>query len=314
MTPPHQFHRFPILRLSKSVAFSASASTPKDLGKRSLGLGHFLERREAFLKSIGQKGDFPQAGQAQSKLLNILHATGPKLDHAEAVNSADATAEFGFNTDAYCARDLVTIRQMMACSMHLGHAASRWNPKMAAFIYGERAGIHIINLERTLVCLRQASNVVKDIASRGGKIVFVGTSAPIQRLTYEVAQKCRQFYVNTRWVGGTVTNRRQVLRNDHLMPDLLIVLDPMTNEKAVLEAHTANIPVIAICDTNSDPTRVTYPIPANDDAFSSVELIARTLSLAAEEGRETRTKIPLTTSTITQSASNFIESVFSTEK
>lgn len=311
---PHRFHRFLILRLPKPASLSTSTPNSNGLGKRSLGLGHFLERRDTFLKSIGQQEGLSQTKQAQSKLLNILHATGPELDHATAANSADATTEFGPNTDACCARDLVTIRQMMACSMHLGHAAWRWNPKMAPFIYGERAGIHIINLERTLVCLRQASNVVKDIASRGGKIVFVGTSVPIQRLTYEVAQDCGQFYVNTRWIGGTVTNRRQVLRNDQLMPDLLIILDPVANEKAVFEARTANIPVIAICDTNSDPTRVTYPIPANDDAFSSVELVARTLSLAAEEGRQTRIRKPLATSTITQSASTFIESIFSTEK
>lgn len=301
-----------VLGLSNASPFSSSTAT--NSVKRTLGLGHFLERRDAFLQSIGQQDSLSRTKQTQSKLLSILHGTGPSSGHAGTAENMDATAAFGPNTDARCARDLVTIRQMMACSMHLGHATSRWNPKMAPFIYGERAGIHIINLERTLVCLRQASNVTKDIASRGGRIVFVGTGASLQRLTYEVAQDCGQFYVNTRWIGGTVTNRRQVLRNDQLIPDLLIVLDPITNDKAILEARTANIPVIAICDTNSDPTCVTYPIPANDDAFSSVELVARTLSMAAEEGRQTRTKQPLATSAITQSASNFMESVFSSER
>lgn len=293
---------------------STCFSTANGVTKRSPGLGHYLERREAFLQSIGQQGGLSRTKQTQSKLLGLLHAIGPSPNHANPTKTAAADDTFGPNHDAHCVRDLVTLRQMMACSMHLGHATSRWNPKMAPFIYGERAGIHIINLERTLVCLRQATNVVKDIASRGGRIVFVGTGAPLQRLTYEVAQDCGQFYVNTRWIGGTITNRRQVLRNDQLVPDLLIVLDPIINEKAVLEACMANIPVMAICDTNVDPTRVTYPIPANDDAFSSVELVARTLSLAAKEGQQTRTRQPPSTSTITQSASTFMESVFASEQ
>lgn len=193
--------------------------------------------------------------------------------------------------------------------MHLGHATSHWHPKMAPFIFGERAGIHIINLERTLVALRQACNVVLDIASKGGTIVFVGTGDSIQRLTYECAQDCSQHYVNIRWVGGTITNRAQVLRSDKLQPDLLVILDPVRNEKAVLEAEACNVPAIAICDTNFNPSLVTYPIPANDDAFSSVELIARTLSLAASEGRQIRTRPPKSID-IVESATSFMTRVF----
>jgi small subunit ribosomal protein S2 len=182
---------------------------------------------------------------------------------------------------------------------------------MAPFIYGERAGIHIIDLEKTVACLRQACQVALSIAAtgkHGGCILFVGTGDLIRRITYECATEASQFYVNTRWIGGTLTNRAQVLRNDKLIPDLMIVLDPIRNEKAILEAEEVGVPVIAICDTNCDPSRVTYPIPGNDDATASVELIARCLSLAVGEGAKQRTV--LQSNPIIQTGSQFIDSVF----
>lgn len=291
----------------------------------TLTFGHFLERREAFLNALGtqQRSEAPR--EAQSRLFKLLTGTGstiaeptrpptsPPASSAVSATAGLGEAGYGPNLRARTARDLFTLQQMMACSVHLGHSTSRWHPKMAPFILGERAGIHIINLDKTLIALRQACNVVKDIASRGGILLFVGTGATIQRLTYECAQDCGQHYINIRWIGGTMTNRAQVLRNDRLAPDLLILLDPVTNDQAVLEALSCNIPTVGICDTNCDPSKLTYPVPANDDAFSSVELIARTLSLAAQEGRKTRT-LPLKSADIVDSATKFIDRVFTNKK
>ena len=296
------------LRQLQRAFTSSGRQTPAG---SDLRLGHFLERRDAFLESIGKKENISKSKETQSKLMAIL--SGPSLEEDRYCSKADKLPDldqvFGANKDAQVARDEATIRQMMACSMHLGHATSRWNPKMAPYIYGERVGIHIINLEKTLVCLRQACNVVKDVASRGGAIVFVGTSDSFQRLTYECAQEAGQFYVNVRWIGGTITNRTQVLRNAMLAPDLLIVLDSATNRQAIEEARIANVPVIGICDTNFNPTLVTYPIPANDDAYASVELIARILARAAQEGKWTRTR-SLAATEIVESATKFIDQVF----
>jgi small subunit ribosomal protein S2 len=273
------------------------------LHSKSLNLGHFLERRPAFFDNIKNEAKQNKTQKAQSKLLDMLSSIGSAVSPQAGlgIDSESCTSQ--------TARDSVTIKQMIECSMHLGHATFKWNPKMAPFIFGERAGIHIIDLEKTIIALRQACAVVTDIASKGGAIVFVGTGENIQRLTYECAQECGQYYVNVRWVGGTITNRNQVLRSDKLTADLLIILDPATNEKAVLEAEKGCIPTIAICDTNFDPTTITYPIPANDDSFSSVELIARTLSLAAEEGRRARTR-PTKSAEIIESATSFIDRVF----
>ncbi|KAI9009592.1 ribosomal protein S2, flavodoxin-like domain-containing protein [Gaertneriomyces semiglobifer] len=188
----------------------------------------------------------------------------------------------------------------MAANLHLGHAPQVWNQNMLPYIYGERNGIHIINLEHTLVMLRRAVSIVREVALRGGNIVFVGTRPAIHRVTVEAAKRANAYFV-TSWIGGTITNKERVLRRSvgydpdkpyvHT-PDLLIILDYNNNSSAVREANQINVPVIAVCDTDCNPRRVQYPIPANDDAVTGIELIAGALSLAAREGRDRRHQIP----------------------
>ena len=181
--------------------------------------------------------------------------------------------------------DDLTVSTMLNCSMHLGHSKSYWNPNMAKFILGERAGIHIIDLEKTLACLRQAASVTAEIANKKGRILFVGTSTNLQRMTYEAATYCNQFYVNQRWVGGTISNSKSII-GSNVKPDLVIILDYRRNLVAAQECEKGNIPLIAICDTDCDPKLVTYPIPANDESLSGVELIAKSLAIAAKNGRD----------------------------
>lgn len=269
----------------------------------ALPFGHFLENRSSFLKDLSAKVKQRQVSEQEDKLLQIIQSTGAQeakelvtVKHPELFNGIiSGTSRNSFN-----------LKQMLACSMHLGHAVQKWNPKMAPFLHGERQGIHIIDLEKTLACLRVACQVVSDVVTKSGVVLFVGTREPIRRLTYEAASDCGQCYVNLRWLGGTITNKTHVLRNDSLSPDLLVILDYPNNVKAVIEANKANIPVIAICDSDCDPTRITYPIPANDDAFASVELVARVLSLAASEGRSRR----LNESAVVSSARSFVSKVF----
>jgi small subunit ribosomal protein S2 len=190
---------------------------------------------------------------------------------------------------------------------------------MLQFIYGTRDGIHIINLEHTLVYLRRASKVVYNVASQGGNIVFVGTKPSLHKLVVDVATNSNQYYI-THWLGGLMTNKERVLRrsvgydpdkvsqslssvnleldeqdrNEVVKmldkqpfvhkPDLLVLLDYPNTQWAVHEANYSKIPVIALCDTDCDPARVQYPIPGNDDSFSGVELIARVLGRASKQG------------------------------
>ncbi|RUP51133.1 ribosomal protein S2, flavodoxin-like domain-containing protein [Jimgerdemannia flammicorona] len=191
----------------------------------------------------------------------------------------------------------LTISHLIAAGLHLGHSTSLWNPATLPFIFGTRAGISIINLEHTLVHLRRACQVLREISLRGGIIIFVGTRPGIYRVVINAARRAEAYHIFTRWIPGTLTNAIQVLgryappnpddpsRPPRIFkPDVLIVLNPIENEIAIAEAMLNRVPVIAITDTDYDPRKVTYPIPANDDSVRGVELVAGVLAEAAREG------------------------------
>lgn len=232
----------------------------------SRSLGYFLENRNAFLKNIS--GDILNYHKVSSevKFLNSLRSQIiPKYHQKPSID--------------------LTVSTMLNCSMHLGHSKSYWNPNMSKFILGERAGIHIIDLEKTLACLRQAASVTAEIAKNGGRILFVGTSSGLQRMIYEAATYCNQFYVNQRWVGGTISNSKSII-GTNIKPDLVILLDLKKNQVAAQECTNGNVPIIAICDTDCDPRHINYPIPSNDESIPGIELVLKSLAIAARRGVE----------------------------
>ncbi len=103
-----------------------------------------------------------------------------------------------------------SLRQLLEAGVHFGHQTQRWNPRMAEFIYGEKNGIHIIDLTQTVPMLEQALQVVRDVATRGGRILFVGTKRQAQKPISEASEKCAQYFMNHRWLGGTLTNWKTV--------------------------------------------------------------------------------------------------------
>ncbi|RCI03854.1 37S ribosomal protein, mitochondrial [Rhizopus stolonifer] len=198
----------------------------------------------------------------------------------------------------------LSIAKLMAAGLHLGHSTSLWEPATLPFIFGTREGISIINLEHTLVYLRRACNVAREVSLRGGSILFVGTRPGFQDLTIEAARNCDGFHVSSKWIPGTLTNRHQVLGRHAppdpedpgrppktYKPDLIILLNPLEHKIAISEAQLNNIPIIAITDTDYDPRLVTYPIPANDDSIRGVELVAKVLSAAAKDGLHKRKQL-----------------------
>lgn len=104
----------------------------------------------------------------------------------------------------------ITIRQLMECGVHFGHNARRWNPKMAQYIYGTRDGIHIMDLTQTQPMLARALEAIREVAAKGGKILFVGTKIQAQEPVALAAERCGQFYVNHRWLGGMLTNWKTI--------------------------------------------------------------------------------------------------------
>ncbi|MGB0498313.1 MAG: 30S ribosomal protein S2, partial [Rubricella sp.] len=207
-----------------------------------------------------------------------------------------------------------TLRQLLEAGVHFGHQTHRWNPRMGSYIYGERNGIHIMDLTQTVPLLDQALQVVQQTVAKGGRILFVGTKRQAQKAVAEAAERSAQYYMNHRWLGGTLTNWKTVsnsisrlkelderldggaegltkkerlqldrerekltaslggIREMGGVPDLIFVIDTNKEDLAVAEARKLGIPVVAVLDTNSDPTGIDYPIPGNDDAARAIAL------------------------------------------
>ncbi|MGV6839039.1 MAG: 30S ribosomal protein S2 [Planktomarina sp.] len=113
-----------------------------------------------------------------------------------------------------------TMRQLLEAGVHFGHQTQRWNPKMQEFIYGERNGIHIMDLTQTVPMLDAALKAIQDTVARGGRVLFVGTKRQAQKPVAEAAEKCAQYYMNHRWLGGTLTNWQTVSQSINRLKDI----------------------------------------------------------------------------------------------
>ncbi len=221
--------------------------------------------------------------------------------------------------------------QLLDAGVHFGHLKRKWNPQMAPYIFMERNGIHIIDLQKTIVKLDDASSALKQIARSGRKILFVATKKQAKDIVADRVKQVNMPYVTERWPGGMLTNfptirkavkkmtaidkmatdgtfdnmskreRLQVTRQRAKLdknlgsiadltrlPAAMFVVDISKEHIAVREAKRLNIPVFAMVDTNSDPNKVEFPIPANDDASKSISLIIDTVCSAIEEGLKER--------------------------
>ncbi|CAG8494456.1 14692_t:CDS:2 [Funneliformis mosseae] len=163
----------------------------------------------------------------------------------------------------------LTLSSLLTANLHLGHSTSLWNPKTSPFIFGIRHGINIINLDYTLIYLRRACKAIKEISYNDGIILFINTrGGGFSNSIIKAARRCNQYQLTTRWLPGTITNSQQILENE-------IVLE---------EARQGNVPTIGVIDTDFDPNKVTWPIPANDDSVRGIELLVGVLSVAAKDG------------------------------
>ncbi|QGR02575.1 30S ribosomal protein S2 [Ehrlichia ruminantium] len=213
-----------------------------------------------------------------------------------------------------------TMRDLVESGVHFGHKASRWNPKMAPYIYGVHNDIHIINLQSTVSLLKSALSALYDIVLKRGRVLFIGTKVQASAIIADEAIRCGQYYINNRWLGGMLTNwetislsikklreyekllqnvDNQFTKKELLLfekkrakldrsiggicnmgglPHVIFVIDTNKERIAIKEANKLNIPVIAVLDTNSDPTGIDYPIPGNDDAVRSIDFFCKVVS------------------------------------
>ncbi len=219
------------------------------------------------------------------------------------------------------------MKELLEAGVHFGHQTKRWNPKMKEFIFGERNGIYIIDLQKTLKLFKDASKFVTELCGSGKTILFVGTKRQAQDAVAEEATRAGMPYINQRWLGGLLTNwvtvqksvkrlqeldemavdgrydlltKKEVIRLErerkHLqanlagiksmkrLPDAIFVVDSNNETIAVKEARKLGIPVVAVVDTNCDPTVVDYVIPGNDDALRAIRLFTSKIADSAAEG------------------------------
>jgi small subunit ribosomal protein S2 len=222
----------------------------------------------------------------------------------------------------------INMKDMLEAGAHYGHQARRWNPKMKPYIFGERNGIHIIDLQKTVRLFKKACDFLEHTTSRGGHVLFVGTKRMARDVVSEEATRANQFFINHRWLGGTLTNLQTIRQSIHRLkriekmeqdgtfekltkkevlnirreheklvrnlggmkdmpgiPSALFIVDAHKEAIALQEAARLGIPVVAITDTNADPTGIAYPIPGNDDSLKSIQLFIRTAAEACLAGR-----------------------------
>ena len=218
-------------------------------------------------------------------------------------------------------------QQLLEAGVHFGHLKKKWNPKMLPYIFAEKKGIHIIDLNKTVECLQETAAAMKQIARSGKKILFVGTKKQAKDIVTECAQKVGMPYVTERWLGGMLTNFNTVRKSVKKMqsiekmltdgsfdsitkkerltltrdkdkmekvlggiaqlgrvPAALFIVDIGHEHIALAEAKRLGIGTFGVVDTNGDPNKVDFAIPANDDATKSIAIVVNYITAAIEEG------------------------------
>lgn len=221
----------------------------------------------------------------------------------------------------------LSVKQLLEAGAHFGHQTHKWNPKMKKYVYGERNGIYIIDLQQTLPMAEKAFEFLKKTTASGKSVLFVGTKRQAADMVKKTAEDCGAFHVTSRWLGGMLTNYKTIalsidkirkvekmkengdyklltkkeqsnvekevvklertlggIKNMRKLPGAIFIIDPNNEHIAVKEANVLGIPVVAITDTNCDPTGIEYVVPGNDDALKSITLFLDYFASAIVEG------------------------------
>jgi small subunit ribosomal protein S2 len=216
---------------------------------------------------------------------------------------------------------VVTMKSLLESGVHFGHQTKRWDPRMKKYIFAERNGIHIIDLQKTIGSIKEAYDLVRDQVKTGKTILFVGTKKQAQQAIEREAQRCGMFFVSNRWLGGMLTNFSTIKKSIHRLkkidkmeidgtfenltkkevsrlnkerikleknlggikdmkdlPGAVFIIDTRKEAIAVAEAKRMNIPIVAVVDTNCDPSDIDYPIPGNDDAIRAISLFTKVIA------------------------------------
>jgi small subunit ribosomal protein S2 len=220
---------------------------------------------------------------------------------------------------------LIKFEDLLDTGAHFGHVTRKWHPNYKPYILMEKNGVHIINLEETLISFNKAINFIQSVVKKNGEVLFVGTKKQAKDIVQQEADRCEMFYIVERWLGGSLTNfttikksikrlkslekegsslyenltkkETQMLNRERVKlsdqhrgikdmrkpPDAIVVVDGQYEETAINEATSMGIPVVAIVDSNTDPDKINYPIPANDDSLRTIQLLIGSIATAIIE-------------------------------
>ena len=220
---------------------------------------------------------------------------------------------------------LIKFEDLLDTGAHFGHVTRKWHPNYKPYILMEKNGVHIINLEETLISFNKAINFIESAVKKNGEVLFVGTKKQAKDIVQQEADRCGMFYIVERWLGGSLTNfttikksikrlkllekegsslyenltkkETQMLNRERVKlsdqhrgikdmrkpPDAIVVVDGQYEETAIKEATSMGIPVVAIVDSNTDPEKISYPIPANDDSLRTIQLLIGSIADAILE-------------------------------
>ncbi|MGB0453739.1 MAG: 30S ribosomal protein S2 [Bacteriovoracaceae bacterium] len=228
----------------------------------------------------------------------------------------------------------LNLEGLLKAGAHFGHQTHKWNPKMKKYVFGERNGIYVIDLGKTIPLAKQAYDFLKKTAASGKPVLFVGTKRQASEVVSKAAESCGAYHVTHRWLGGMLTNFKTItlsidklrkvekmketgdfalltkkerskiekdvtklernlggIKDMRKLPGAIFVVDPSSEKIAIQEAKVLGIPVVAITDTNCDPTPVDYVVPGNDDAIKSITMFLEYFAQSVAEGSKTsRTK------------------------
>ncbi|MGL4950291.1 MAG: 30S ribosomal protein S2 [Mycoplasma sp.] len=261
---------------------------------------------------------------------------------SEVETKTSENAEFSpgknLNVDANSTKgesQLISANKLISVGAHIGLHPSKWNPKMKPYIYTQKQNNHIIDVTKSLIFLRLACNFLEQTAAKGGKILIVGTRGKlVKEYIKSEAERSNSFYVIQRWLGGTLTNFKNIRKsikkmNDNVkaikdgtinnytkkeqlmisketeklekfyggignmrnVPSALLVIDPVNDMNAIMEAKKLGIPVVALANTNSDPSVIDYIVPVNNYSIKSVVLLLNILVDAISLGQGLETKV-----------------------
>lgn len=229
--------------------------------------------------------------------------------------------------------NIPTLEEMLQAGVHFGHQSSRWHPKMKQYIFTERNGVHIIDLEKTQDQLREVLPIVEQMTKEGKKILFVSTKPQAKEIVKKAAIAAGQPYLVDRWVGGLLTNFEEIkklikkylslqeqkesgeleryTKKEQLdmeremekmeamigglvdlkgLPDVIFLPAFQREKTAFIEANKMGVPIVAVCDTNANPIKANFIIPANDDAINSIRMMVTLVGDAAKRGVDAAAK------------------------